>query len=372
MCKNRSRITWTLATLLALSIFITACGQQSAEPAATNETPGVSEASLDTDGKLTILEWAGYDAAEYWQPFAEKYPEVEVDFSFFAEDAEALTKVQSNFAVDIIHPCSSWFGQYVELGLIQPIDTTRLKNWDGINPELAKLGQIDGKQYLIPWDWGFESILIRTDKIATKPASWNDLWDPEYQGHSSIFDSAEAAWVIAATALGFDPYNTTPEQQEQIKQKLIDLKPNLLNYWTDSTELAGLISSGDVWVAGDAWQDIYFMVKNEGVPVEYIQPKEGRLSFVCGYVLSSAAKNVDLAYEYIDAAIDPQSMANMANEFGYGAANFDALPLINPDYVQEFGLDNPDVLKDTIFLQSLTAEQRELFTSIWSEVKASP
>lgn len=376
MKKNRSRLPVLLLTLLILSLVLTACSEKAvektAEIAEITDAPAAGEPDQETSGNLTILEWAGYDAPEFWQPFAEKYPDVEVDFSYFADDAEALSKVQSNFAVDIIHPCSSWFGQYVELGLIQPIDTTRLKNWAGVNPELAKLGQIDGTQYLIPWDWGFESILIRTDKISTKPTSWKDLWNPEYKGHSSIFDSAEAAWVIAATVLGFDPYNTTPEQQEQIKEKLIALKPNLLNYWTDSTELAGLISSGDVWVAGDAWQDIYFVLKNEGVPVEYIKPEEGQLSFVCGFVISSASENEDLAYEYIDAALAPQSMANMANYFGYGAANFNALPLINPEYVAEFNLDNPDVLKDTIFYQSLTAEQRELFTRVWSEVKAAP
>jgi spermidine/putrescine transport system substrate-binding protein len=374
MKKFRYRLPWGLIFLLVLAILLTACGGNQAAPSVANETanPVAEKPAQETNGKLTILEWAGYDAPEYWQPFAEKHPDTKVDFSYFAEDAEALTKVQSGYAVDLVHPCSSWFGQYVELGLIQPIDTTRLKNWSGVNPELAKLGQIDGKQYLIPWDWGFESLLIRTDKVQQKPTSWADLWNPEYKGHVSIFDSGEATWIITASMLGFDPYNTTPEQQAQIKQKLIELKPNLLNYWTDSTELAGLISAGDVWVAGDAWQDIYFTTKNEGVPVEYITPKEGRLSFVCGYALSSQSKNVDLAYDYIDAALAPQSMANMSNAFAYGASNFDALPMIDPAIVKEFNLDNPDVLKDTIFYQALTADQRKLFTSVWSDVKAAP
>lgn len=370
----RSTLLRAALTFLVATLALAACapsgdapGDQTAAPTAPAATAAQSGV-----GRLSLLEWAGYDVPAYWKPFADQYPAVKVDFSYFAEDAEALTKLQSGYDADLVHPCSPWIGQYVELGLVQPIDVSRLKNWPGVNSDLAALGQIDGKQYLVPWDWGFESILVRSDKVKTLPTSWADLWNPEYKGFVSFFDSGEPAWVIAATVLGYDPYNTTPAQQAEIKQKLLDLKPNLLNYWTDSTELAGMISSGDVHVAGDAWQDIYFTTKSEGVPVAYIDPKEGRLSFVCGFAISSQAKNLDLAYAYIDAALDPQSMANMANDFAYGASNFNALPLIDPAIVQEFHLDNPDVLKDTIFYQPLTTAQRELFTSTWSDVKAAP
>lgn len=358
---------------VAFTIIITACSGGSSNPITPADTDGSEEpVAQENNETLNILEWAGYDAPEHWEPFAEKYPQVKVAFSYFGDDAEALTKIQSGFKVDLAHPCSPWIRQYADLGLIQPIDTSRLKNWADLDPNLTEIGKIDGKQYMVPWDWGFEAILVRSDKIDTKPESWADLWNPSYQGHLSIFDSAEAAWVIAATALGIDPYNTTPEEQEQIKQKLIELKPNLLNYWTDSTELAGMVSSGDVWVAGDAWQDIYLTNKSEGIPVEYIFPKEGPLSFVCGFVITSDTQNLDLAYEYIDAAIDTQSMVNMVNNFGYGPSNRKAIPLLDEELVAEFNLDDPGVLRNTIFFQPITAEQRELITTTWSEVKAAP
>ena len=31
--------------------------------------------------------------------------------------------------------------------------------------EYQELGQIDGKQYFIPWDWGFTSILYNTEQV---------------------------------------------------------------------------------------------------------------------------------------------------------------------------------------------------------------
>ncbi len=345
----------------------TAAPQASAAPA-TQPPP----AAPSNQGPLTVFEWSGYELPEFWQPFADQYPDVKVDFSFFADDAEAIAKLQTGFEVDIVHPCYSWLGQYIDAGLVQPIDTSRLSNWPGIIPELAKLGEVDGKQYFIPWDWGYETTLARTDKVQEVPDSYADLWDPQYAGHVSIYDAAESVWVVTALALGLDPYSTTPEQQQQIKQKMIELKPNLLNYWTDYSEIVQLVASGDVWLASNAWNDAYVLLQEENIPVEYTTPKEGRLGYVCGYVITSQAKNLDLAYAYIDAAIAPQSMANLSNMYGYGAANRDALPLTDPEVVAALELDNPDILTRTYFYQPIDAAMRDLITGIWSEVKAAP
>ena len=94
-----------------------------------------------------------YDAPEFWTQFAQAYPDVEVDYTYFEQDADALAKLQSGFQVDLLHPCSSWWGLYVDAGLVQPIDTSRLKNWPDVVPEMAKLGEFDGQQYFVPWDW---------------------------------------------------------------------------------------------------------------------------------------------------------------------------------------------------------------------------
>lgn len=347
------------------------------EPA--EEEPAEEEVVIP-DEPLTVLEWSGYEATEYPQffaPFAEKYGDQigdAVEYSFFATDSEALTKVQSGFEADVVHPCNSWWQLYVDNGLVQPIDTSRLSNWEDIHPDLAAMGQFDGEQYFVPWDWGYESIVVRTDLVEEVPDSWADLWDPQYEGHVIIFDSAETAFVTGALALGIeDPWNTTPEQNEQIKQKLIELKPNLLTYWVDYTETYDLPAAGDAWLTANAWQDAYAYLDSEGYEVAYVQPEEGRLGWVCGYGITADAENLDLAYELIDAAIAPESMAALGNEYWYGAASTAAIPLMD-EYVVEFmELEQIDTLTDrTVFYQGLTEEQRDTRTNLWNEVKAAP
>lgn len=357
------------AVMVAAALLLASCGGNApASPTAD----GQSASSSNAKGNLVVLEWAGYELPQFHEPFTAEYPQTKVDYSFFSEDAEAFAKLQSGFDVDLVHPCNPWWGLYVEQGLVQPIDTSKLSHFADLDPDMVAMGQFDGKQYFIPWDWGFESILIRTDKVKTVPQSWADLTNPEYAGHLAIWDSGEANHIIAALALGFDPWNTTAEQDEQIKQWLISLKPNLLTYWVDFSELAQQVGSGDVWVASNAWADTYVSLLDQGVPVAYLDPKEGKLGWVCGYGISSGTKNVEQDLAYINAMIDAQSMANFSNEYGYGAANPKSLPLVDPEMVKQFQLDDPAALERAVFYRPLTQEQREKMTTMWNDVKAAP
>jgi len=384
MNRRRRVCPWRIAAgLIAVALIASACGASTPTTAAPSPTevspttanPQSTATSAPTAGPLVVLEWSGYELPEFWQPFADKYPDVLVDYSFFAEDAEAYAKMQTGFQTDVVHPCSSWWTLYVDAGLVLPIDTSRLKNWSGLIEPLVKEGHIDGKQYFVPWDWGYESILVRTDKVSVVPDSWADLWDPQYAGHVALWDSGESNHAMTALALGLAPMATTPEQDVQIKQKLIEIKPNLVTYWADYTEAVQLALSGDAWLIANAWPDAYKLAIDEGAnpdTLAYIEPKEGRLGWLCGYGISSNAKNVDLAYAYLDALIAPESMAALANEYAYGAANAEALPLTDPDFVALMQLDQPDILERTVFLGSLTAEQQKNFTSMWADVKAAP
>ncbi len=374
----------TLAILIGIMtmvVILTACQaatptpapqeQKSTPTAAAKPTP-TAPAPAAKANNIVIFDWAGFDDPAFSAEFKAQQPQIKVDYTLFEQDADAFAKMQTGFKVDLVHPCAGWWGLYVDAGLVQPIDTSKLKNWPDILPEMAKLGQFNGKQYFIPWDWTYESILVRTDKVTQKPTSWADLWNPAYAGHLAVLDTAEDMQIATAVALGFDPWHTTPQQDEAIKQKLIQLKPNILTYWVDATELSQLMASGDVWVAAEAWNETYGVLNKDGVPVEYIKPKEGRLGVVCGYGLSSQAQDVELAHAYLDALIAPKTMAFLGNEFWYGVSNKKAIDLIDPKIVQLLQLDRPEALKETVFFQTLTQEQRQKITKMWDEVKVSP
>ena len=58
------------------------------------------------------------------------------------------------------------------------------------------VGQIDGKQYFVPFDWGFTSILYRTDKVEPVD-SWTVLFDDKYDNHISMWDDGPGAVTMS-------------------------------------------------------------------------------------------------------------------------------------------------------------------------------
>jgi spermidine/putrescine-binding protein len=323
---------------------------------------------------LVMIDWSGYELPEFWTDFAKDHPNVEVQWNFMGESAEVYAQLETGFAADLIHPCNQYWKLLVDDELVQPIDTSKLSNWSSLSEGLTEKGMFNGKQYWVPWDWGNESILVRTDLVDKVPTSWADLWDPQYAGHIALYDSGESMHVITALAMGLDPWGTTAEDDAAIKEKMLELVPNVLAYWSDTTEVQQLVASGDVWVAANAWNDAYTALADEGYDVEYVTPAEGPLGWLCGFAIPTTSENPDLAHEMIDAYISTPSMVFLAEEYNYGVANFDAYGQMEPDTAELLGLLglNDPVAVDNLYLyEPVTQEIREFWSNEWIEVKAS-
>ena len=260
----------------------------------------------------------------------------------------------------------------VDNGLVEEIDTSKLTNWDKVPDSFKKLGQINGKQYFLPWDWGYSSIMYRTDKVPGGVDSWSALLDPKFKGHISMWDDGPSAVEVSAYIHGWDETKITPDQLTQIKQEWIDQSKLNLFYWSGEPELIQGMQNGDVWVAY-AWQGTYAQLKGKGVPVAYITPKEGRNSWVGFYGIRKGSSNYDLALKFLDEKLAYATGANVVNEFYYGDSNQDVMKgVTDPTLIKAFSLDDPTILQHTNFTPLVTAAQRDAWTAMWAEVKASP
>ncbi len=68
---------------------------------------------------------------------------------------------------------------------------------------MMKDGQVDGKQYFIPADWGFSAPLYRSDKVDTSEDTWGLFFDEKYKGKISWWDALENL-IIAGYVNGVD------------------------------------------------------------------------------------------------------------------------------------------------------------------------
>ena len=347
------------SVLSALLLVTAACGD---DDAATTTAAGPAT--------LSVLEWAYYEVPEMWVEFGAAHPEVEVTFNFGASDEDIYAKTLAGSGEDIVHFYTPFLQFYVDEGLIQPIDTSKLENWDLIPAGFQESCTIDGVIYCVPWDWGFSSLLYRTDMIPEGVDSWEALFDPAYAGHVSMSDSGPSAVTVGTYITGYDEQNLTDDQLAEIKQMWIDQRDINLNYWVDEPTLEADFTSGDVWLAY-AWNGAYYRLLTAGVPVAYADPVEGRNSWVGQYAISATTDNYDLALEFLDGKLGEQTGTNLLVLYAYGHVVPDYFAAVEDEaLIQALSLDDPSILERTNFTLPITASNRDRFVQMWAEVKA--
>jgi spermidine/putrescine transport system substrate-binding protein len=391
MQPRRTRSAWRgLVGIVTIGLLVSACassgGTGPSAPASQPPvaTPEVTETPPDlVTGSLTVLDWPGYEVEDFWADFKNTYKNVNVSFEFGSTDAEIYGHMKSGSQADLFHPYTGWLQFYVDEGMAAEIDVTKLKNWDKVPDSFKQVGQINGKQYFVPWDWGFSSILYRTDKI-TSVDSWDVLLDPQYKGHLSMWDDGPGAVTVSSYIHGYDETNITADQLAAIQAEWTAQASLNKTYWSAPADLENLMNSGEVW-AGYAWQGSFAVTKGAGTPVAYANPKEGRNSWIGLYGIRKDSPNYDLALRFLDAKLGLLTGQNLVNLYYYGTTNQDVMNGLNdPAQADAYGgadtqallkstfsIDDPTILQKTNFTPNLRAEQRDAWTAMWTEVKAS-
>lgn len=322
---------------------------------------------------LVVFDWTGYEIPEMHQPYIAKYG-ASPPITMYADTYEAFQKVQAGFSPDIMHPNVWDVRRFYDADLLQPWQPGRLANWADVFPELAHFaGTVqDGKQYMIPTDWGINSVCYRTDLVTVSEESWTILWDPRYAGKLSMNTEMDLSVLIASLVVGVaDPFNASPEDVAKLRATLEEQRPLLRFYWSDPTELEQAFASGEV-VAAVAWPQVYSDLKKEGVPVAYMNPKEGVWSWLTGFVrLKNAPGKEQNAYDYVDAWLAPESGKWLIENYGYGHTNHKSFDLVSPAVLEEKGLGSPDVvLKSARATKEFDPTVRETLVKMYEEVRA--
>jgi spermidine/putrescine transport system substrate-binding protein len=354
------------------ALILAGCTQDPGASADGSSSSGESASpslAAEEPNELLVLEWAGYDDPAFWIDFQEASADTDVTFEFGDTDANILSQMEAGSEADVFHFYTGWQNFYVEQGLVQEIDTSKLTNWDKVPDAYKELGQIDGKQYFIPWDWGFTSILYNTEEVP-EVTSWDVLFDPQYADHISMWNDGPGAVTVSSYVHGYDETAITDEQLADIEAEWIAQKPLNAFYWNSETELCPAISDGTVWIAY-AWQGCYALALTDGAPVAYANPEEGRNSWVGLYGINANTESPELAHQFLDLKLAEASCRAAVELFYYGCANGDVMAAVDdPFLIEVFSLDDPSILESTNFTPNVTQEQRDAWTAMWERVQA--
>lgn len=322
----------------------------------------------------TFFTWGGYDIPELFGEYKEKNGELP-NFSIFGGTEEGLTKMRGGFVVDVSHPCNSGLPRWISTGLFQQIDTSRLSHWDDVMPELVNVegNVVDGKPYMVPFDWGQTSVTYRTDLFELEgEESWDMLWDKRYSGRLGSLASGADAWWCGAIKAGVPLSEIATEAAfEKISAAMREQRPLIRVYTDDTTTLEQALASGEM-VAAMTWNSSATTLQSEGVPVKFAKPKEGALTWVCGVVIHKDAPNLDRAYDIIDSLLSVETGKFMINDYGYGHSNKKSFDAFDAATLEGLGLSkNPtEILSAGHFQIPQTQDWETRMNETFEQIKA--
>jgi len=193
---------------LSAGLMLAACG--SGDDSGGDSGEGVS-------GELRTFTYADTVHESKMQNFYEANPDLEVRSATFESNDEAAAKIKAGFKTDVIEVCLDEQGPLIDAGMFQPIDTSRLENWDDLDPtfrDAAGVAAIDGEVSMVPTQAGAIGIIYDKDEFPDGVDSWNTLLDPEYDDRAALDGGYWLTpFAIVALANGnTDPMNLSDEE----------------------------------------------------------------------------------------------------------------------------------------------------------------
>ena len=277
-------------------------------------------------GRLNLLFWSDYLLPEMLAAFrAETGIEVHVTGIGSNEEIIAKMKATRGRGIDLVSPTNMRSPQWQALDLLQPFDTTRLKNIANTNPAMRQVGETEWNfngegPHWLPLVWGTEGVAWRSDRWLPRREdglpSYGDIWDPDVRGktmmrpHSGMLGAGlhlEAIGELESGAMraAYENVETMRRTWRKVTDFCIANKAQVKLFWNDAdTQKNGFLNEGVV--IGQTWDGPALKLMGSGEPVQYRAPAEGALAWVDGIALSRGADNLDAAYAFIDYCLRPE------------------------------------------------------------------
>src|SRR5437773_148638 len=192
---------------------------------------------------------------------------------------------------------------YANDGLYEQLDLTKVPNAANL-VEQAKISPYHIGTWAYVYTIGYRPDLLPGVTFE----SWADLWKPEVKGKLAAPDFDPSHLIVVSALLSGGDAATWEKGQAKLKE----LKPNFKAFYTNDANSQQLIANGETPVQVILSMNAHYMA-GEGVPIQLVIPKEGAVLGIDTVAIMKGSKKAELAYKFINIALDPQVQAEVAN-----------------------------------------------------------
>lgn len=329
---------------------------------------GLSAMTAQAEGVLNLYNWGDYTSPELLEKFTAETG-ITVTVTDFDSNDTALAKVAAGGSgFDLVVPSANYVPVFIEQGLLQPLDHSRLANIGNIDPQWADVPWDPGRGYTIPWQWGSTGVAVNRSAYSGDINTSMIFLDPpeELIGKVNVVPEMNDLIHMSIFANGGEVCTDDLEILRAVRDQLIAAKPSWIAMDYGMVEK---LSANDVMAAMN-WNGSTFRARLNNPDVAYGYPVEGYPLFMDSVGLLADAQNVDEAYKFLDFIMVPENAA-MISAFARYANGITGSEAFMPEDMRTA----PEVVVPEEFraaghfLATCPAATVELYTAIWTELQ---
>lgn len=298
-------------------------------------------------------------------PFEEKYGvKVKVVTAYSADTLAQLRAQKENPQFDVVHFSGGLETIAASEGLLAPIKPAELSNYGQMYPFAVEgIEKGVGPMYKV----AAIGLLYNTDEVSPAPTSWMDLANPTYAKSVLLTDAAANTYGM----LGMLMMNKVNGGTLDDVQPGLDFVGKLLEggatVISKSPEIQQNFAQGSALIAPYA-QDYAFTLTKAGLPVKFVQPKEGAAFAPITVNLVAGRENRDLALKFIDFSIRAEASKGWAEALRYSPTNKEAKL---PDDVAAQVIYGEEAAKNLVGFDPIKiGEERSKWNEAWKRLVA--
>ncbi|HET6387805.1 spermidine/putrescine ABC transporter substrate-binding protein [Hyphomicrobium sp.] len=280
--------------------------------AVMSRIPGAFSSSAYAAGELgtqmSIATWPNYHDPATFENF-KAATGVAVEVNVFGSNEEMLAKLQAGATGwSLFVPTNYTISTYHKLGLIDELDISKLPNFSAAseNPRFTKEGQIDGKTYALPKNWGTTGFAVNTSKIKTTMKTWKDFFEvaqTEANNRAMVHDYQLTTIGSALVALGYGFNSIKPDELAKAEELLIKVKPHL---FAINSDYQPAMRATDAWMTM-CWTNDGAQLNRDVPAIDYILGTDGGEIWTDYYAIPKDAPNKAAGYALLNYLMDPQN-----------------------------------------------------------------
>lgn len=338
----------------------------------TATSAAASAPTTSQGGKVVnVYNWTEYISDQVLKDFTAETG-IEVIYSTFDSNEAMYAKLKlmnGSGEYDVAFPGTDFVDKMRKEGMLEPLDHAKLTNFGHLGNTFINAPFDPENKFSIPYLWGSSGIAVNTRRIAKASlSSWNDLWQPQYEGRVMLMNDIRDVFTMSLLTLGYNGSTKNPEAIKQAYEKLTKLMPNVRTFNSDAPRMPFM--EGETYL-GLAWNGEVIMAQDQGMPeLDFVYPKEGAIMWMDNMVIPKNAKNNDNAHKFIDFILRPKSAAMISEEIGYGSPNEAAKKEMPPELANNPIVYPPaDLLKHAMFREDVGDEIMALYQQYWDRLK---